>query len=39
MTGADIGLYVLDHSLALLMWIALALIYFFRYEEHRKAGE
>lgn len=39
MAGAGIVLFVLDRCLALLMWIALALIYFFRYEEHRKAGE
>ena len=39
MTGTDILLFVVDRGLALLMWIALVLIYFFRYEEHRKAGE
>ena len=39
MTGAPVVLFVLDRCLALLMWIALVLIYFFRYEEHKKAGE
>ena len=39
MAGAGIVLFVLDRCLALLMWIALVLIYFFRYKEHREAGE
>ena len=39
MSGGGILLFVLDRCLALLMWAALVLIYFFRYEEHRKAGE
>ena len=39
MTGADITLFILDRSLALLMWIALVLIYFFRFAAHKKVGE
>ena len=39
MAGGSVLLFVLDRCLALLMWVALVLIYFFRYEEHRKAGE
>ena len=39
MAGGSVVLFILDRCLALLMWIALVLIYFFRYEEHKKAGE
>lgn len=38
MSGADVVWYVLDRCMALLMWIALVLIYFFRYQEHKNAG-
>jgi hypothetical protein len=39
MSGAGIVLFILDRCLALLMWIALVLIYSFRYKAHREAGE
>ena len=39
MAGGSVVLFILDRCLALLMWVALVLIYFFRYEEHKKAGE
>ena len=39
MGGTDVALFVLDRLLALLMWTALVLLYFFRFEEHKKAGE
>jgi hypothetical protein len=39
MAGGQIVLFVLDRCLALLMWAALVIIYFFRFKEHKKAGE
>ena len=38
LTGAELALFILDRSLALLMWITLALVYFFRFKAHKSAG-